>query len=545
MTEAARGAHISPRNMYGETGGLGSFVRALIREGSLEARVFPKERGRGGLVSKLRVAYDRKPVQAFVDSLALGKTLRRQSGGLDRTKIAVLPFASMSRNPSDADFADGVCEELISRLSIVSGLSVISRTSTLAYRATDKTAPEIGSELSAGSIIEGSVRKSGNRIRVTIQLIDANTDGHVWAQSYDRELGDIFEIQSDVSEKVTEFLKVKLLPSESQRMGTPPTSSTKALALYLKGRHYWGERTEAGFEKAIAYFEKAVEADPNYALAYSGLANCFYFRAAYGFAERKAASKRAREMVLRAIELDPDLAEAHASLGWVIYHEIDWNWRDAQTELESAVRLKPSFSSAHQWLSILLSENGVHDRAIDEAKKALELDPFSNAMQTTLAQAYWMAHREREGIEVLERAAAASPEFSSFYNYHAYLGLLRVSLGLYREGVKEMQTAVRLSHGQPVLKADLGYALGKAGKRVEALRILHELESGKRGLVTTLNLAEVHLGLGNFDKCLGLLEAALKQRVPDFRTQVAGPIFGELSESSRLKRILELLEVPH
>ncbi|MBI3859254.1 MAG: tetratricopeptide repeat protein [Thaumarchaeota archaeon] len=475
----------------------------------------------------------------------MGEKKTGESGPvLERSRIAVLPFANMSPDSRDSYFADGIYEEIMSTLSRMGGLSVISRTSTMRYKETTKTAGEIGAELSVGSILEGSFRKVNNRIRVTTQLIDSNTDEHVWAQSYDRSLGDVFEVQSDIAKRVAQALRISLQPSELGRIESIPTKSTEALSLYLNGRRYWSLRTEEGIRRAIYYFGKAVKDDPEYALAYSGLADCYYAGTSYGYFERKTGRKKSRDFTLKALDLDNDLAEAHASLGWGIYHEIDWNWAGAEEELREAIELSPSYATAHQWLSLLLSAQGSHEEAILQARKSLELDPLSKAIRTTVASAYWYAHKSGKAIRELELAAKLDPEFFNFYNFHAYLGVIYVGMGEVAHGVRELERAVLLGGNLPVLKADLGYAFGKAGNRKGAAKILEDLQ-GLRPVekINPLNIAEVYLGLGEREESLKWLETAFEERVPDFRSQVAGPVFEELRSSPRFMRLLAELGI--
>src|SRR5437870_850095 len=233
---------------------------------------------------------------------------------LDKKRIAILPFVNMSPDRQDEYFADGMTEELIASLSGIRELTVIARTSVMKYKATSKSASEIGRELKAGTLVEGSVRKAGSRVRITAQLIDAGTEGHVWAQNYDRRLDDIFAIQSEIAEKVAKELKVKLLEEEKAKLEIKPTENTEAFMLYLKGRHYWNERSDVGLRKAIAYFEGAIEKDGKFALGYSGLADCYVVIARNSQAEFEPTYQKAKEFATKALEIDDSLAEGHATL---------------------------------------------------------------------------------------------------------------------------------------------------------------------------------------------------------------------------------------
>ena len=256
------------------------------------------------------------PVEVFKIEMPWHEERAPQPTQFDMNRIAVLPFVNMSPDPGDEYFADGITEELIDRLSQLSELRVIARTSMMIYKRKEKKASEIAKELRVGSLIEGSVRKAGNRIRITVQLIDGGTEEHLWSSRYDKDLDDVFAIQSDIAERVTDQAKVHLLDSERRMLGKRPTGNTEAYRLYLKGRYYWNERTQEGMNKASRYFDEAVKLDPRFALAYAGLADCNVVSPSYGWQMSREAFPIAKEYALRAIEIDPRLAEPHASLGW-------------------------------------------------------------------------------------------------------------------------------------------------------------------------------------------------------------------------------------
>src|SRR5437667_4800063 len=288
----------------------------------------------------------RHPVELFTVEVPKGLT-ESEEPSLDPRRIAILPFANLSADPNDRYFADGMTEELISTVSRIGELSVISRTSVMRYKDTIMPIGDIGRELSAGSLLEGSVRKAGNKVRITTQLIDAKNDKHLWAQSYDRDLTDIFAIQGDIAEQVAGALKVKLLSKEKEALEQKPTGSPESYSLYLKGRYFWNERTRESVKKASRYFEEAVRLDPNFALAYSGLADCYLIQEDRGWASHSEAGPLAKRHAEKALELKGDLAEAHASLGLALYNQ--WDLAGAERELKQAIALKPNYSTAHQW----------------------------------------------------------------------------------------------------------------------------------------------------------------------------------------------------
>lgn len=302
---------------------------------------------------------------------------------LDAKRLAVMPFVNMSTDPGDAYFADGLTEELISTISNIRDLTVISRTSIMKYKEGRATAGEIGQALKVGSIVEGSVRKSANRARISAQLIDVNTDGHLWARTYDREMDDIFVIQSEIAQQVADALKVRLLANEREEVEKRATGSAEAYMMYLKGRYYWNERTKDSTTKAMKHFEEAIKLDQRYALAYSGLADCYTIMADWFWMDPNDAFPKAREYDQKALEIDPRLAEAHASLG-IIYNSYDGKWSESEYEFGQAIELKPGLAYVHMWYGLLLEALGRHEEALGQIKLAAKLDPLSRIVQSNM-----------------------------------------------------------------------------------------------------------------------------------------------------------------
>jgi len=339
---------------------------------------------------------------------------RERTRGLDRTRLAVLPLANISQDPDDVYFAEGMTEELIYTLSRIKGLRVIAQTSAMAYRGTTKTIREIGRELKVGSILEGSVRKAGERVRITIQLIDVETEEHLWAERYDRELADVFEIQSEISTEVANGLKTLLKAAVDAGTVERPTDRLDAYTEYLKGRHFWSRRTRTGILQALEHFERALEADPNFAKAHSGIADCYSVLANHGYERNEVALPKAKDAAKRAIELDPDLAEAHASLG-IAYLHFKGNAEAAEKEFEEAVRLNPSYATARQWYSGSLHAQMRYEEALDHALKAIELDPMAHVMHLNVASILSDMGRHEEAREHLARAIELEPDYEGTY----------------------------------------------------------------------------------------------------------------------------------
>src|SRR3989441_69279 len=328
----------------------------------------------------------RAPLEVYKMVLPWDDTKTIQSTEPDRRRIAVLPFANMSPDPGDSYFADGITEEIISTLSGVSGLNVISRTSVMGYKGTTKRVKEIGGELEAGSVLEGSFRKAGNKIRVTAQLVDVRDDRHVWAHSYDRNLDDVFGVQTDIAKQVSDALRVKILAPEIDRIERKPTESTKAYTLYLKGRYHWNKRGIDDIRKAAEYFEQAIKEDDRFALGYVGLADSNEILSSNWGLEMEARHEKARAMVNKALEIDQNLSEAHATRGLVLMP--DFNLQEAEEEFKKATEIKPSYASAHQWYFHLLLAQLRWDEALKHIERALELDPVSQIININHAKYY-------------------------------------------------------------------------------------------------------------------------------------------------------------
>jgi adenylate cyclase len=327
---------------------------------------------------------------------------------LPRERIAILPFANMSPDPNDEYFADGMTEEIISTVSGISGLKVISRTSVMGYKGTTKKVEEIGRELKVGSVLEGSFRKAGNRIRVTTQLIKVSDDEHLWAQNYDRDMDDVFEVQSDVAKQVADALRVRILTPEIERIERKPTENATSYALYLKGRYLWNKRTMEEVGKAIECFEQALKEDPAFALGYVGIADCCLILANNFGVEKEANKERAQKMLNKALELDPGLAEAHATKGFALL--IEDRLEESKEEFEKSIELKPSYATAHHWYRSVLHQLRSWDEALEHIQRAVELDPLSAIMRLNLAESLFVLGRAQDALRTVEEAERINPD---------------------------------------------------------------------------------------------------------------------------------------
>jgi adenylate cyclase len=435
----------------------------------------------------------------------------REATVADRRRIAVLPLLNISPDPKDEYFADGMTEELISTLSRISGISVISRTSVMKYRNTDKTVAEIGKELNAGMVLEGSVRKSGNRVRTAVQLIDVAKDDHLWAQSYDRDLEDVFAVQSDVAERVAGALQVQLLTEVKDDLGRKATDDVEAYTLYLKGRVFWNQRSEEGIQRAIECFREATVKDPDYALGYAGLADCYYLIGANQLGEPAANYAKAREFVIKALNLDEKLAEAHTTLA-ALMESRDFDFEGAESEFKRAIVLKPSYSTAHHWYSLHLRCLGRMAGAAEEAKKAVELDPLSPIIGTNYAETLFDMKEYDESMETLAKIIEAEPSFGPA---HEQLFVIYVQRGKFDEALRERDALVAINKGRrPITaKANLAYAYAYMGRKEEARALLAEVEAhAKEELLSYFDIAGTYFKLGDVDKGFQLLERSYEER---------------------------------
>jgi len=427
---------------------------------------------------------------------------------MDRLRIAVLPFSSMSPDPNDEYFTDGMTEELISKISLISELSVISRTSVMGYKnLKNKRVIDIGSELKVGTLLEGSVRKAGSRVRISVQLIEVETDRHLWSANYDRTLEDVFQIQSEIADNVARELKIRLLETENARIKKSSTENVEAHILYLKGLAAYSKSTKEGLEKSIEYYREAIERDPVYATAYAATADSFI---RIGFKElqpSKEAFRKAKTFAEKALEIDPNLADAHLSFGSVI-RNLDWDYEGAEKEFRKVIELNPNLAEAHSRLAVLLAQESNFEEAIQEVRRALELDPMSADKSAVAGMLYLYSRRYDESIALLTNATELDPNLTGAYHN---LGLALVQKGSIAEGIKYIEKAVKTEPGAES-KMELAYAYTRAGNMEEARKILSELIEGYKenpGLAAAI--AGVYASVGEKDKAIAWLEKAYEE----------------------------------
>jgi TolB-like protein/Tfp pilus assembly protein PilF len=423
--------------------------------------------------------------------------------------IAVLPFENRSEEKTNMYFADGIQDEILARLGKIAALKVISRTSTQHYKSTPENLPAIARQLGVANILEGSVQKSGNDVRVNVELIDAATQAHLWAEMYDRKLTDIFKVESEIAAAIAEALQAKLTGAEKKAIAKRPTANPEAYELYLEGRYFWNKRTGADLQTSLQYFEQAIAKDPNYALAYAGLAESYVLLGLYAVGPPEQSVPKAKAAAKKALELDGTLAEAHTALGLTLAL-YDWDFAASAKEFESALESNPNYATAHQWFgNSTLLITGDFDRAIAEGKRAVQLDPLSLVIISDLGGDYIMARRYGEAIAEFKRVLTMD---SRFYNARWQLGEALQLNGQVPEAIAEYEKTINEPEN-PRMLALLSTAYASIGKRDEALKLLAQLDqAATRRFVGAYNYALVHVGLGEKDKAIDDLERTYRER---------------------------------
>ncbi|HZW85512.1 MAG TPA: tetratricopeptide repeat protein [Nitrososphaerales archaeon] len=477
------------------------------------------------------------PMEVFKISMPWDEPRLPGFSRLDVKRVAVLPFENMSPDTNDAYFANGMTEELITTLSKIGQLTTIGRTSVMRFRNSTKGVGEVARELNSGSLVEGSVRKAGNKVRITVKLLDVNTEGNVWAETYDRNFDDIFEIQTDVAKRVVEALQVKLLASEMQRIEKKGSDSTEAYTLYLKGRNYVNERTRQGFERAMKYFEAAVEHDRNYASAYTGLADCYHLMENWGFMHPSVAWPKSKNYASKALAIDDGLAEAHTSMAMALAI-LDWDWKGAEDEYKRALSINPNYVTAHHWYAVhLLVAQKRWDEAIREMTAAQGLDPFAAVIVTNLGRVLFTSGREEEGIEKYRRALEIDPNFAYA---HLLLGVALVRMSSVSEGLTEITAADALSPGYIAAKTGLAYAFAQAGRKSDAREIIERLlRDAAGGYVPSTWIGGAYSAIGDTDQAFEWLDKAAMEHSSAFPEYYSEPVFDSIARDPRMGVLLK------
>ena len=455
--------------------------------------------------------------------------------------IAVLPLENLSGDASQNYFADGMTDELITDLAQISALRVISRTSVMVYKGARKPLPQIARELNVDAVVEGTVLRSGDQVRITAQLIEAATDKHLWSQSYEGELRDTLALQNRVANAIADQIRINLTPQEEAALKNVKVVNPESYESYLKGRYFWNKRTAEGLKAALAYFKQAIEEDPNSARAYSGLADTYALLGDWQYAVMtpKEAFPKAKAAAIKALELDSTLGEAHNSLAFAL-DGFDWDFDSGGKEFRRAIELNPGYATAHHWYAWHLSLLDRFDDAIAEMRKAENLDPLSLIINSDLAELLVLAHSYDESIQQSRKTIEMDPNFALAHNQLAQAYLQKQ---MYPEAIAELQMAVRLSGGSPTFIANLARAYVASGKKSEAVSLLSDLK--KRSNPVHSNAAEIamiYASLGDKDQAMTWLEKGYDER---FNPGVLlRPGFDPLRSDSRFQNLVHRIGLP-
>jgi len=522
-----------PESQEQETIGTGREVQAdrlTIEPAALKRRLWPTRRVIFALALVLGL-----PILA----VWLFRSRGRAPTGI--RSLAVLPLESLSGDASQGYFADGMTDELITDLSQISALRVISRTSVMVYKGARKPLPQIARELNVDAVVEGTVLRSGDQVRITAQLIEASTDKHLWSQSYEGELRDTLALQNRVAAAIADQIRINLTPQEQAALKNVKVVNPEAYESYLKGRYFWNKRTADGLKVALAYFNQATGEDPKYPQAYSGLADTYALLGDWQYAVMtpKEAFPKAKAAAIKALELDSALGEAHNSLAFIL-DGFDWDLDSGGKEFQRAIELNPGYATAHHWYAWHLSLLGRYDEAIAEMRKAENLDPLSLIINADLAELLVLAHSYDESIQQSRKTIEMDPNFALAHNQLAQAYLQK---HMYDEAVAELQKAVQLSGRSPTCIANLARAYVASGKRDEAVQLLNELKKrASPGYSNAAEISMIYASFGDMDQAMNWLEKGYEER---FNPGVLlRPGFDPLRSDSRFQSLVHRIGLP-
>lgn len=458
----------------------------------------------------------------------------------DLRAVGVLPFVNASPDPDTDYFADGMTDELIDALTKVDGLHVASRTSAFALKGKQSDVRTLGALLGVAVVLEGTVRKAASQLRITARLTDVRDGRHLWSQRYDRDVRDVFAVQDEIAQRIVTTLRATLLGDIGDPTPRRYTADLTAYNLYLKGRYAWNKRTNEGIAEGVQYFEEAIARDESYALAYTGLADCFALQLDYRGVPVAEGMRRAKEFALRALAIDETLAEAHTSLGWVLFI-YEWDWEGATREFRRALELNPRYATARQWHSWSLMAQGRLEEAIAEGRIALELDPASVSIRRSLGWLLYYARQYEAAAEQLRRAVELNPTAEET---HRILGLVRLQQGKLVEAEIAFREAIALSTELAYARAGLAQTAARAGRTDEARAILDYLYAeAKARYVSPVTFVTVHLGLGEVDQAFAWLERAREERRGWLCYLKVEPLLDPVRGDPRFGRLLEAMNL--
>ena len=457
--------------------------------------------------------------------------------------IAVLPFENASKDPNAEYLSEGISEALINSLTELQRLRVVARSTAFQYKGKDVDPRRVGRELQVASVLTGRVRQSQDVLSIQVDLVDAITGAQVWGEEYVRKISDVIAVKQAIAREVTAKLKLKLTGEDQRRLAKGDSTNTEAYRFYLRGRYFWNKRTPDGMKQAIAEFQQAIDRDPNFALGYVGLADCYTGLTFYNFAAPHEAMPKAKESAIKALSLDNTVAEAHASLAHVLMN-YDWDWAMAEKEFKRSIELKPDYGTAHQWYAIhYLTATNRLEQSLQEMKRALELEPASLVMNTFMGATLYYAGRYDEAIDQCRRTVEMDPNFAVA---HWHLGLAYEQKQVFDKAIEEFKKAISLSGGSPLMRAALGRVYAESQKKYEANEMLNELnELAKRQYVSAYEVAKIYVALGNSEKAFQLLAKAYAEHsfhlvnlnvCPQLNSVRSDPRFQDLAQRVGLTR---------
>ena len=461
-----------------------------------------------------------------------------------RVMLAVLPLVNLSGNPNEEYFNDGLTEEMITQLSRLQPdrLGVIARTSTMSYKNTQKHVDEIGRELHVDYLLEGSVRRDSEHVRISVQLIRISDQTHIWAESYQRDLRDILALQSQVATAVAREISLKLSTQEKADLASVGPVNAAAHELYLRGRYLWNQRTEESLQKSMAYFEQAIAQDPSYASGYAAIADAYNVSGNWGLLPPRQAYPRAKAAATKALAINPRLAEAHVALAYVI-HLHDWNPAAAEKEFQQGLKLNPNYAPGHQWYAVFLASEGRFDEAIGQITRARELDPLSLIIGDVVGWIYSLARQNDRAIEEFRKAVELDP---NFYPTHYDLGMTYADEGRHQEAIAELEKARTLSGDTERALSGLAYAYAVAGQKAKAKKLLEDLgRLSKRRYVPAFDIGVIYAALGENDLAFAYLEKAYEDRHPWLIMLRVMPKVDRLRSDPRFEQLLHRVGLPY
>jgi TolB-like protein/Tfp pilus assembly protein PilF len=463
------------------------------------------------------------------------------AGSASIDSIAVLPFQNVSGDPNLEYLSDGIAESLINSLTQLQQLKVIARNTAFRYKGKDVDAEQIGRDLSVGAVLTGRVRQIGDRLNIQVDLVNAVTGAQLWGEEYERPLSDALSIKQAIAREVTEKLRLRLSGEQLQQLTARETSNSEAFQSYLRGRYYWNRRSADGLKKAITEFQQAVDRDPNYALGYVGLADCYLVLEEYAGVPATETLPKAEAAVERALQTDPTLAEARTSRAFLYHHQ--WRWAEAEEEFRRSIALNPNYPTTRHWFSVYLRAKRRFAEGLAETKLAQALDPLSPAIGNNVAMMYMLMNDADSAEREWKKTLDLDPNFAPSYSNLG--GLVYIKQGRYEEAIAACQRAVQLSGGASLHSSILGHAYAVSGKRAEALQILKELEERyAKGESNGQNVARIHNGLGDKDQALAWLEKDFEKRSGMLSVVVWWFAFDDLRSDPRYADLMRRMNLP-